>query len=643
MRVTTTHYSIEIRSATVGLYTNKVPAEGIVRGIINGGRGYTYKDVYLTLRFLQAVGVNDAAGLVGYTQQNAGANHTKDNGYQYLIWLINPDVCPLEYLLELTYIRAPYAWAARAFELISKYNLGLQESINLLKTVRVLRIAPPTNDFILQQRNKEARAAFLCKYSVLDAFAPEVAMVANRAVARSDDILFSPKFASRNSRHINLARLPTREEFFAAFHEATFGIFREFEHWSRVCVAGGMISKLLTGDKSTNTSDIDMFITGDSMAERAENFATVSVAICAKLEWLYPARKLYVIPRGSVMSIYVADTAIKIQIIAGVSRSIADTISRFDFSPSCAGIVGDMVYITHDFLESFATGVAVPVNCKRITPARIIKLLWRGWAVQVNDEVREQVDTNKLVAELESKNDVQLIAELDACMMLTKDNSFNILILTRMNENSTILTDIASGLSMIEFDADFGSYMRSTFSWRKFFRAMSTRVITPPRNRADITIPAVHGGRALILSAEKFTVVTAPATMQREQYAYRFTCSAEPAFLQFCRELITQAYPWWGNAIVSVPCIEGDNVVFYIPRDYHRKKFFSNEIGEEIDPKSVAVGSKISLLAFKITMKYRHYPGVYLECTEAILTQGVKFQRIDDSKSGEESAVIYDE
>ncbi len=649
MRVKTNHYTIELNGATVAIYTDKVPPKSIMLNIIAGCPGELYKDVYRTLRMLMAVNAPTGQVFDRLASYHGGAhsNFTKDSGYQYLIWLIAPDVCPLERLLEATYGRSPYAWAARAFNLIEKYHLGLQEKINLLKTVRILRVPPPTDDYIIQQRNKDARAAFVCKYSIFDAFAPEVAHIATGATHAPDDIISAPKFATRNSRRINLGQFPTREGFFASFHEATFGIFREFGHWSRACVAGGMISKLLTGDKSTNTSDIDVFIVGENMAERAENFTIVTTAIGSKLEWLYPGRQIYVIPRGSVMSIYVADTAIKIQVISGISRSIADTITRFDFSPSCAGVVGDTAYITHDFLESYATGIATPVNVKHITSMRIIKLLWRGWGVQSSEEIRAQIDVTKLVSELESKNDTQLVAELDACMTLTRDNSFNILLLTRMNENSTISTDIASGLSMIEFDADFGSYMRATFGWRKFFKAMERRVITPPRGGADVTIPAVHGGRALILSAEKFVVASVPAAMQREHYAYRFTCEADPEFLRFCRDLIERAYPWWGNAVPAVSCIDGvgnvnSTAVFYIPRDYHRKKFFTNEIGEEIDPKSVAVGSKISLLAFKITMKYRHYPGVYLECTEAILSQGIKIQRIDESVVDEESAIIYE-
>lgn len=645
MRVKTNHYIIDIPRATSAVYTEKVPPKADVLSIMRGQSGHRYKDVYRTLRMLEAVGapIEETTSHLRNYAGHPNNNFTKDNGFQYLIWLIAPDVCPLERLLEVTYSRVPYSWAVKAFALIEKYRLGLQESVNLLKTVRVLRIASPTNDYVLQQRNKEARAAFLSKYSIFDVFAPGVASLIEGIGGTPDEIISAPKFATRNNRRINLGRLPTREQFFAAFHEATCKIFDGFEHWSRACVAGGMISKLLTNDKSTNTSDIDVFIVGENMAERAENFTVVSTAIGSRLEWLYPGRQIYVIPRGSVMSIYVADTAIKIQIISGVSKSIADTITRFDFSPLCAGVVGDTVYVTHDFLETFKTGVATPVNTKRIAAMRIIKLLWRGWSVQSTPEIRAQVDTTKLVSELESKHDPQLVAELDACMTLTRDNSFNILLLTRMNENSTISTDITSGLNMIEFDADFGSYMRATFGWRKFFKAMERRVITPPRNQADITIPAVHGGRALILSAERFIVESPPAVMQREHYAYRFTCSADPEFIQFCRDLTTTAYPWWGAAAIAVPCIDNGNVVFYVPRDYHRKKFFSNEIGEEIDPKSVSAGSKISLLAFKITMKYRHYPGVYLECTEAILSQGVKFQRIDESIIGEESVIDYAE
>lgn len=639
MQVVTSEYAIKIEGATSTIYNGELPYKHIVKKIMAGNNRFSTKTVYQVVRFLVEVGAPIPESM--FNIRNGNHMNHNDNGYHYIIWLIAPDVCPIEPMLESTFAMSPYVWAERAWEIIDELGLGIHEHINLLKFVRIMRIQPPDVDYHVITRNKEARANFLAKYSTFDAFHPEVISIAHIRKKFNEEVIITPKFASKNQRKIDLDKLPTREEFFERFHEATFGIFKEFEYWDRACIAGGMISKLLTGDKSTDASDIDVFIVGSTMPERVENFTLVSTAISTKIKWLYPGRNIYVIPRSSVMSIYVANTSIKIQIISSMAKSLAETITRFDFSPSCAGVVGDTVYITHDFLESLTTGVATPVNARRITPHRIIKLLWRGWSVYLNDDIRAQIDVAKLASELESKDDPQLVAELDACMTLTPNDAFNILLLTKLNENSTISMDVNSGLNMIEFNADFGGYMRATFGWRKFFKAMEKRVITPPRGHVDVTIPVANAGRALILSAEQVTIAEAPTPMQREQYAFKFTCDAEPDFLQFCRDLNTRAYSWWGNAVLAVPCVEDNRVVFYIPRDYQRRKFFTNEIGDEVNPTSIKAGAKIALVAFKITMKYRHYPGVYLECTAGIIAAGARYTRMAEHEPAEESAVLY--
>jgi len=643
MQVITNEYAIKVQGATRTIYNGPLPSKHSVKKIMCGNRGFPASQIYEVVKFLVEIGAPIPPAMFNIRAWS-NMRDQYGNGYHYIVWLIAPDVCPIEYLLECTFAMQPYAWAVHALGIIDQLGLGIHERINLLKFVRVMRIQPPDVPYHTIALNKEARAAFIANYSIFDAFDPEVISIASVKKKFNDTVITTPKFTAKNQRKIDLAvGLPTREEFFERFHEATFGIFKEFEYWDRACIAGGMISKLLTGDKSTDASDIDVFIIGATMPERVENFTLVSTAISTKIKWLYPGRTIYVVPRSSVMSIYVANTAIKIQIISSMAKSLAETITRFDFSPSCAGVVGNAVYITHDFLDSIATGVAMPVNTRRITPQRIIKLLWRGWSVYLNDEIRAQIDVTKLAFELESKDDPQLIAELEACMMLTPNDAFNILLLTKLNENSTISMDVNSGLNMIEFNADFGGYMRATFGWRKFFKAMEKRIITPPRGHIDVTIPVANAGRALILSAEQLTIAELPMAMQREKYAFKFTCDAEPDFVQFCRDLNTRAYEWWGNAVLAVPCVEDNRVVFYIQRDYQRKKLFTNEIGDEIDPRTVKVGAKIALIAFKITLQYRHYPGVYLECTAAVIAAGARYTRMAEHEPAEESAVLYAE
>jgi len=642
MLVQTSTYSIEIEGAKADVYDGKMPTRKIAINIISGFEFKYYSQVYDVVLMLHAVGAPIPESMNNIDHAYAG--HMGDCiEYRYFIWLIAPDVCPIERLLTDTYARMPYAWAALAYDFIKINCMGFAAIIDLLNNVRFIRIASPFDDYLIEKRNKEARAAFLVKFAAIDAFDPQVMNAARQVRAfNGGDTIVAPKFSSLNSRKINLGNYPTKNEFFERFHEATFNIFKDFEHWDRIGVAGGMISKLLTNDKSTDTSDIDVFVIGKTTQERIDNFNAISIVIESRLKWLYPQQNIYVIPRGSVMSIYVANTAIKIQIISSRAKNVCETISRFDFSPSCAGVSGDNVYITPDFLESYTTGVATPVNTKRITAIRIIKLLWRGWVVAITPEIAAQIDTNKLVHELETKNDKQLVAELDACMMLTPNDSFNILLLAKLNENSTITMDVASGVNMIEFNADFGAYMHATFSWHKFFKAMEQRVNAPARGQNDVTVSVANSGRALVLSVEQLVVVEAPQVMPREQYAFRFMCSAEPEFVQFCKRLESEAYKWWGSAAVAIHCVtEANNIAFYIPRDYHRRKYFTNEFGDDINPKQIAVGTKISPLAFRIMMRYRHYPGVYLECTAGIISQGMRRAR-EEIAPADESAIIYE-
>jgi hypothetical protein len=177
--------------------------------------------------------------------------------------------------------------------------------------------------------------------------------------------------------------------------------------WKNVIVAGGCVTMCLEQDfKNRPSTDIDLFIFGDSNETRIKTFDTL-------LKWFYKKDHTYYVAEGlggAVKTVYISDVPRKFQIINTNFNNPFDVINNFDFSYIQTCVIncshfpvgeynnGLQAFCTTHALNAFTTKTTKYINMNRVRPNRIVKTLFKGYDIEYNEEVISKCDVNVILS-----------------------------------------------------------------------------------------------------------------------------------------------------------------------------------------------------------------------------------------------------
>lgn len=253
--------------------------------------------------------------------------------------------------------------------------------------------------------------------------------------AEGADLWRAEPIASQRSNYtpptVGESSIVTREEFERRFYnDISHGVLLESINpelramkaefpYDNVIFSGDSVRQAL--DKNYDkqrASDLDMFIIGFSNEERDETFKKV-------LDWFTCKGRAYYGIKGGVVCIYIKDIPIQFQIINTNNSNAVDIINRFDLSHiqwfakkttfssfrrmiTSADVVNHLadyyayqglhVFGTYAAFTSQITRVTQIVNRVKVITPRLIKSLIRGFHIEHNKEIRNNViDITSLV------------------------------------------------------------------------------------------------------------------------------------------------------------------------------------------------------------------------------------------------------
>jgi len=162
---------------------------------------------------------------------------------------------------------------------------------------------------------------------------------------------------------------------------------------SDICViAGGCITRILNPNfKNSNNFDIDIFVIGNSRAERTNNMRKV-------VEWFEGPDTYYSI-NGSVVSVFIIGCPRVFQIISNDKTTPYDVVSTFDASHLQWLIYKGRVFGTAAAFDALRHMTTVPSNAGRFRKERFVKALYNGFniAYGISHENLEEFNISHLI------------------------------------------------------------------------------------------------------------------------------------------------------------------------------------------------------------------------------------------------------
>lgn len=179
------------------------------------------------------------------------------------------------------------------------------------------------------------------------------------------------------------------DEFKNEFNKYTLGIFNDI-NWDGICIAGGLISKLLNKSvrKDEINSDVDIFVYGSNQGIRDRHL----IKVLKFFKDIF-GDNIYFVPTYSVINLIIIDYPRQIQIIYTKVVSIADVLASFDVDHvRCAYSGGNETIVLPKFLESFRYQVTELDNEAKYRIRRMLKIAESGFSLLSKTNVEGIVD-----------------------------------------------------------------------------------------------------------------------------------------------------------------------------------------------------------------------------------------------------------
>lgn len=202
----------------------------------------------------------------------------------------------------------------------------------------------------------------------------------------------------KNQNAEQLKNMMTRDEIFPnKWQKLTLGLLDGID-WSNLFLAGGSVNKLLNPkfDQFPVNTDLDLFLMGDPEQQQ--------IKLNQLISWFldkYDGQKIYFGIHRSVINLWVEDLPRMIQIVSSNTRSIFETLCRFDLTHCQLAYDGTNFQATTAALITLQTGISEQQNMIDINSNyyRLFKAQQVGYHLVLDGKVAAkfaQLDENQL-------------------------------------------------------------------------------------------------------------------------------------------------------------------------------------------------------------------------------------------------------
>ena len=195
----------------------------------------------------------------------------------------------------------------------------------------------------------------------------------------------------------NKLLVETKGQFARNFHRRSNHLFHGF-NWINVVAAGGYVVNALHNEKSTLSSDIDLWLLGDA---NTQSLKVQEIVRFFRQQCTLRHVTMYLAVSGSVLSLWIEDSKVMIQVICNTDhQSGADVISRFDFCYCQVYYDGQDVFGTALAVDALNSRITRVNPNKYVTQLRYQKALQKGFLVELTKDTQFEADkgTAKVLA-----------------------------------------------------------------------------------------------------------------------------------------------------------------------------------------------------------------------------------------------------
>lgn len=303
------------------------------------------------------------------------------------------------------------------------------------------------------------------------------------------------KYLNKNAAPRPL-KVVNKELFYAEYYATIYPIIKGIEKM-QVCWAGGMLNKMLTS-AGIEGSDIDLFV-----LNTPEAFKAAAELIRKNLTELYPEKTLYFIPKSSVLSIHVAETAISVQIIMTSFVRPSQVVSNFDWSHCAVYMHGGVVSAIAPWFATLQTNVSLPILVTWNLEARILKAWYNGYEIADSADEKILVVAAHLNEELRVKKNLPALDKLSMQLHLTSHEATNRYLLSLHYNGDAVLTELGDVLELIDYDSCIDAYSAPAIPVATFRRVLANHIISRQITNSPLIIgrkPALMLARGVVIT-----------------------------------------------------------------------------------------------------------------------------------------------
>ena len=331
--------------------------------------------------------------------------------------------------------------------------------------------------------------------------------------------------------------------------------------WDKVVFAGGSATKLISAEyaeATTRGSDLDIFIVGQTFADRKKTVDTVLLWFAAKGCAFYALT-------GSVCTVYLRGVKRTFQVISDNSTSVWQILSRFDTTHiqwACRGSPyggNQMQWLaTPQACRAMNTRVTVISNGRRLKSVRLVKALACGYEIEVNTAYGQELAIETVLNPATPQTLNTLLTQIGGYYYPAEDDDddYALSMIESLAKPTFSSMDVNFAIANIfiggSFEDNYESLLFKTFS--------PTNLITDVRRGNRTFMRTRHGEARIMTDLMRVKLVTNANDMEIQTVV-------TDEFAAFVRVLETAAWAVYAGSRrgVTVAAVNKDVVTWTIP------------------------------------------------------------------------------